>query len=309
MQLIRGVGQIQPFKQGCILTIGNFDGVHRGHQAVIASLLKLKAQHHLPIVVMVFEPQPMEYFLRDNAPPRLTRLQEKVLHLNQLPIDYLLILRFDQAFADTPPEHFIEHVLLEKLNIKHLIVGDDFHFGKARRGNFALLQEFAATHDYTVADTPSFLTDNHRVSSTLIRDALIAGDLTTAAAFLGRAYSVYGQVVHGEKRGRSIGFPTANIQLQRENTPINGVFAVTMTGIVDEELKGVANVGVRPTFEGGTTVLLEVHLFDFDQDIYGKVVEVHFLEKIRDEIKFQSLHELKGQIHADVINAKRILQS
>ena len=307
MQLIRGLKQLRAMPKGCVLTIGNFDGVHMGHRAVIQKLAHYKEKTGLPIVVMVFEPQPLEYFLRDNAPSRLTRLQEKVLHFSKLLVDALLIIRFDQAFADSDPERFVSEVLVKTLNVKHLVVGDDFHFGKARRGNFAMLKERGEKHGFTVEDTPSYLLQGHRVSSTLIRDALSNGDLRKAELLLGRQYSVYGQVVEGEQRGRSIGFPTANIQLLRDNTPIEGVFAVTMSGIADRPLPGVANVGTRPTFEGGSSVILEVHLLAFNQEIYGKEVEVHFIEKIRNELQFQSLHELQGQIHNDVIKAQKIL--
>jgi len=309
MRLIRGLEQLQPMKQGCVLTIGNFDGVHLGHRAVIQNLAQQGQAFGLPVVVMVFEPQPLEYFLRDNAPSRLTRLKEKVTHFQKLPIDDLLIVRFNQALADSDPKFFIDEILVNRLNVKFLVVGDDFHFGKARRGNFAMLKERGKIYGFHVQDTSSFEINEHRVSSTLIRDALDAGDLASAEKFLGRPYSVCGAVVHGDKRGRSIGFPTANIELQRENAPIQGVFAVTMTGIDDSVCTGVANVGTRPTFDGGSKAILEVHLFNFDQDIYGQEVEVHFKEKIRDEVRFQSLSELQQQIQKDVASAQQILAS
>lgn len=309
MRLIRGLEQLQPMKKGCVLTIGNFDGVHLGHHAVIHKLAQQGQAFGLPVVVMVFEPQPLEYFLRDNAPSRLTRLKEKVTHFQKLPIDDLLVVRFNQAFADSDPKHFIDKILVNRLNVKFLVVGDDFHFGKARRGNFAMLKERGRIYGFHVQDTDSFEIDEHRVSSTMIRDALNAGDLATAEKLLGRPYSVCGAVAHGDKRGRSIGFPTANIELQRENAPIRGVFAVTMTGIDDGVCAGVANVGIRPTFDGGSKAILEVHLFNFDQDIYGQEVEVHFKEKIRDEVRFQSLNELQQQIQKDVASAQQILAS
>ena len=289
------------------MTIGNFDGVHLGHRAVLQKLAEQGKKAGLPVMVMVFEPQPLEYFLRDNAPARLTRLQEKVNYLAKLPVDDLLIVRFDQAFADSDPEKFVKDVLIDVLNVKHLVIGDDFHFGKARRGNFAMLKEMGERYGFTVEDTIPFLSNGHRVSSSLIRDALGEGDLATAELFLGRSYSVCGRVVHGEKRGRSIGFPTANIQMFRNNSPINGVFAVTLTGVGNSEISGVANVGIRPTFEGAPMVLLETHLLNFNQDIYGREVEVYFREKIRNEMRFKSLEELKKQIEKDVAEAQRIL--
>ena len=308
MQLIRGIKKLQSFTSGCVLTIGNFDGVHKGHSVVINKLAEKGKLLGLPVVVMVFEPQPLEFFLKDNAPSRLTRLREKIIHFKHLPIDNLLIVHFNQRFADLDPKYFIQEILLQRLNVKILVVGDDFHFGRARRGNFALLQEAGKQYGFKVTDTASYSVKGHRVSSTLIRDALNNGDLATAESMLGRSYSVCGRVVHGEKLGRKIGFPTANIQMQRKNTPIQGVFAVTMTGIEEQPIYGVANVGTKPTVNGGEKVLLETHLFDFDQDIYGKYVEVHFKHKIRSEMRFQSVDDLKQQIQLDTAQAKTLMQ-
>jgi riboflavin kinase/FMN adenylyltransferase len=256
---------------------------------------------------MTFEPQPLEYFLGENAPSRLMRLREKVLGFCNLPVDDVLIVRFNQHFADCDAEQFIEEFLVNKLNVKHLVVGDDFHFGKSRRGNFAMLKDKGKLYDFDVEDTGSYQVDGLRVSSTLIRDTLVDGDLALAEKLLGCCYSVCGRVAHGDKRGRTIGYPTANIQMFRKNTPVNGVFAVTMTGIDGQEFSGVANVGTRPTFDGGSKVILEAHLFDFDKEIYGRYVEVHFKQKIRDELRFQTLDELKAQIEKDVTEAKMIL--
>jgi riboflavin kinase / FMN adenylyltransferase len=308
MRLIRGLKHLKSLHHnGCVLTIGNFDGVHLGHQTVIRKLAEQGVKLGLPVVVMVFEPQPLEFFLHHNAPSRLTRLREKIIHLVDLPVDELLIARFDQKFADIDPERFIKEILVDALNVKYLVIGDDFHFGKARRGNFAMLKEKGAQYGFQVADTLSFQVAEQRVSSTIIRDALVQGNLSKAAQLLGRPYSVCGRVIHGAKRGRAIGFPTANIQMQRKNTPIEGVFAVTMTGVHDMELAGVANVGTRPTIDSETNVLLEVHLFNFSTEIYGHYVEVHFKQKIRSEIRFHSVDGLKAQIKLDVAEAKNIL--
>ena len=308
MQLIRGIKKLQSYASGCVLTIGNFDGVHKGHSVVINKLAEKGKLLGLPVVVMVFEPQPLEFFLKDNAPSRLTRLREKIIHFKHLPVDNLLIVNFNQCFADQDPEYFIQEILMQRLNVKILVVGDDFHFGKARRGNFALLQEAGKQYGFKLTDTASYSVKGSRVSSTLIRDALNAGDLATAETMLGRNYSVCGRVVHGEKLGRKIGFPTANIQMQRKNTPIQGVFAVTMTGIGEQPIYGVANVGTKPTVDGEAKVLLETHLFNFDQDIYGKYVEVHFKHKIRSEMRFQSVDDLKRQIQLDTVQAKTLMQ-
>lgn len=306
MRLIRGLSHLKPFENGCVLTIGNFDGLHLGHRAVINKLAARGRDLGLPVVVMIFEPQPLEYFLGKNAPSRLMRLREKVMQFLTLPVDDLLILRFNQYLANWDAEQFVVDILIKKLNVRHLVVGDDFHFGKARRGNFAMLKEKGEAFGFQVEDTGSYQLDGLRVSSTLIRDALGAGDLDEAERLLGRCYSVCGRVAHGDQRGRTMGYPTANIRMFRKNTPVVGVYAVTMTGIDDREFEGVANVGTRPTFDGGSKVILETHLFDFDKEIYGRYVEVHFKRKIRDEICFRSLEELKAQIVKDVADTKKI---
>ena len=287
-----------------MLTIGNFDGVHLGHQAVIKKLADKGKALGLPVVVMLFEPQPLEYFMADNVPSRLTRLREKAIQLSKLPIDNVLVLKFNQYFANLEAEAFIKDILQTLLNVKYLVVGDDFHFGKARRGNFAMLKDYGQRFGFAVENTDSFQVSGHRVSSTLIRDALGDGDLDLAALLLGRPYSVCGRVAHGDKRGRTIGFPTANIQMFRKNTPIEGVYAVEMSGIDSQVFSGVANVGTRPTVDGGAKVILETHLFDFSQEIYGHYVEVHFRKKIRNEVRFKSLDELKAQIAKDVALVK-----
>ena len=306
MHLIRGLSHLEPFKNGCVLTIGNFDGLHLGHREVIKKLVERGETLDLPVVIMTFEPQPLEYFLGDNSPSRLMCLREKVIEFAKLPVDNLVIVRFNRYFANCDAEQFIDDILIDKLNVKHLVIGDDFHFGKARRGNFAMLKEKGRLYGFSVEDTGSYQLAGLRISSTLIRDALGDGDLAQAEKLLGRCYSVCGRVAHGDKRGRTIGYPTANIRMFRKNTPVNGVFAVTMTGIDGFEFEGVANVGTRPTVDGGSKVILETHLFDFDKEIYGRYVEVHFKQKIRDEFRFQSLKELKDQIEKDVAAATKI---
>ncbi len=306
MHLIRGLSHLEPFKNGCVLTIGNFDGLHSGHRAVIKNLAERGSALNLPTVIMIFEPQPLEYFLGDNAPSRLMRLREKVIEFVKLPVDNLLIVRFNRYLANCDAEQFIDEILIKKLNVRHLVIGDDFHFGKARRGNFAMLKEKGKAYGFNVEDTGSYQFEGLRVSSTLIKDALGAGDLAQAERLLGHSYSVCGRVAHGDKRGRTIGYPTANIIMFRKNTPVSGVFAITMTGIDDLEFEGIANVGTRPTVAGSSKVILEAHLFDFDKEIYGRYVEVHFKQKIRDEMCFQSLEQLKAQIEKDVAKTKEI---
>ena len=306
MRLIRGLSYLEPFLNGCVLTIGNFDGLHSGHRTVIKKLAERGKSLNLPVVVMIFEPQPLEYFLGDNSPSRLMRLREKVIQFAKLPVNHLVIMRFNRQFANYEAEQFIQEVLIEKLNVKHLVIGDDFHFGKGRRGNFAMLKEKGKQFGFNVEDTGSFELSGLRISSTVIRDALAEGNLEKAEKLLGRCFAICGRVVHGDKRGRTIGYPTANLKLFRKNTPINGVFAVTMTGIDDQEVEGIANVGTRPTVDGTSKVILETHLFDFDQEIYGRYVEIHFKKKIRDEMCFQSLEGLKNQIADDIIKTKKI---
>ncbi|WP_150051335.1 bifunctional riboflavin kinase/FAD synthetase [Methylomonas rhizoryzae] len=304
MRLIRGINRLEALQHGCVLTIGNFDGLHLGHHRVIARLAAHGQHLGLPTVAMIFEPQPLEFFLGDHAPSRLTRLREKALHFAKLPIDYLLVLPFCSTLADIDAERFVQHILIDRLNIRHLVVGDDFHFGKARRGNFALLKHIGEQAGFSVEATDSFELDGLRVSSTLIRDALGEGDLATAKLLLGRDYSVCGRIAHGDKRGRELGFPTANLKMFRKNTPLVGVFAVTMSGLDGKALHGVANLGTRPTVDGVSKPVLETHLFDFDRDIYGRYVEVHFKMKLRDETRFSSLPALKQQIDIDIAQAR-----
>lgn len=306
MRLIRGIPNPPVFRDGCVLTIGNFDGVHLGHQAVVQKLAERGQQLNLPVVVMIFEPQPLEFFLGAAAPPRLTRLREKAIELKKLPVDDLVIVRFNKELADCEPKTFIDRFLVKGLNVKHLVIGDDFRFGKSRQGDFGLLKKQGEILGFGVEDTGSLLVKGLRVSSTLIRNALAEDDLGLAKKLLAHDYAVSGRIVHGDKRGRTMGYPTANIMLFRKNVPINGVFAVTMTGINDIEIEGVANLGIRPTVEGGSKVILEVHLFGFDQDIYGHYVTVHFKNKIRAERRFQSVDELKAQIVNDAVEAKAV---
>lgn len=289
---------------GCVATIGNFDGVHLGHRAVIERLVAEGRRLRLPVCVVLFEPQPREFFDPVGAPPRLMRLREKVDRLSELPVDYTLILRFNRVLAALAPEAFIQEILIQALNIGFLVVGDDFRFGQRRAGDFHLLQSYGARAGFAVADTPSVVIDGERVSSTLIREALLAGDLERAARLLGKPYEICGRIIHGRKRGRVLGFPTANLLMQRKNTPVQGVFAVTMRGLGEKPLPGVANVGSRPTVTGNETMLLETHLLDFSGDLYGKRVEVEFHQKIRDERRFGGISELRAQIEQDIQAAR-----
>ena len=308
MELIRGHHNLRPRHRGCVATIGNFDGVHLGHQMVLGQVAIKAAELGLPSQVITFEPLPLEYFAGKNAPARLTRFREKVQALQRFSVDRLLCLRFNRALAMLSAERFITQILVQGLGIRYLVVGDDFRFGKERRGDFAMLQEAGRTHGYTTVNIPTFEIDGQRVSSTRVRQALEAGRMADAEKLLGRPYRMSGRVAHGEHRGRILGFPTANIRLEHEVCPVQGVFAVEVYGLETEPLPGVANVGYRPTVDGVEN-RLEVHLLDFGQDIYGRHVHVDFVHKMRDEVRFQSLDQLKGQIKADVDSALRYFRS
>lgn len=303
MELVRGLHNLRPEHRGCAATIGSFDGIHLGHQAVLAELVAQGSKRRLPATLITFEPQPREYFMPEEAPPRLTRFREKLEELQRCGIDRVICLRFNAYLASLTADEFIRRIMLDGLAVKYLVVGDDFRFGKGRTGDYALLQQAGKAHGFPVVTMPTFNVDHHRVSSTRIRVALNEGDLNSAEALLGRPYWMSGRIAHGDKRGRTIGFPTANIFLHRNAVPVEGVFAVEMCGIDDRPLPGVANVGTRPTVDG-SRAQLEVHLFDFDRDIYGRHVRVSFLKKLRPERKFESFELLKRQIELDAEQAR-----
>lgn len=303
MELIRGIHNIKPWHRGCVLTIGNFDGVHLGHQSVLRRLTEQAQRLGVPSCVMVFEPQPRELFTGNQAPPRLTRLREKYQQLARLGIDRLLCVRFNADFAAHSPEHFIRGLLVDKLGVRFLVVGDDFRFGQNRGGDFGQLTRAGRAFDFEVVSTQSWCMNRQRVSSTLIRKALGQDQLEAAAQMLGRRFSVCGRVAHGAKLGRTIGFPTANVALKRQVIPVSGVYAVDFW-LNGQCYPGVANIGNKPTVNGSQS-LLEVHLFDFSGDLYGKQVEVELRHKLRNEQKFASFALLKEQIQRDAAAARQ----
>jgi len=303
MELIRGIHNIQPQHNGCVLTIGNFDGVHLGHQEVLNQVAAKAKALGLPSVVMTFEPQPMELFGKENSPARLTRLRDKFVQLSKLSIDRLLCVNFNHQFASIEAEAFIRDLLVGQLGVKFLVIGDDFCFGRERRGDFAMLQRAGQELGFEVVSTHSFCLDSFRVSSTAIREALAHDDLAAATLMLGRYYSIAGRVSHGRKLGRTIGFPTANIPLKRCVSPVSGVYVVEVSGLPNSPVGGVANIGQRPTVNG-VRQQLEVHLFDFEGDLYGKQLEVTLLHKLRNERKFESFDALKQQIESDAEAAR-----
>lgn len=308
MQLIRGLGNLPQNLHACALTIGNFDGVHLGHQAILRHLRAKADELHLPMVVMLFEPQPREYFCAENAPARLMRLRDKLRYLKQAGVDMVIVAKFDRTFANLPAQQFIEDWLVRKLNVKFLSIGDDFKFGVKRQGNFALLQQAGEQFGFTVEDSRSFCLDELRISSTAIREALANDDLTLAEKLLGRPYRILGRVIHGNQLGRTIGFPTANIRLHRQVNPAKGVYAVKVRLKSGAFFNGVANIGTRPTING-VNQLLEAHLFDFQGDLYGQWLDVELCHKIRNEMKFPSFDDLKAQIAQDVETAKNVFKT
>ncbi|NOH98938.1 bifunctional riboflavin kinase/FAD synthetase [Vibrio sp. 99-70-13A1] len=306
MELIRGIHNIKAQHNGCVLTIGNFDGVHLGHQEVLQQVSRQADLLALPSVVMTFEPQPMEFFARDKAPARLTRLRDKFVQLSKLDINRLLCVNFNQYFSSLSAEAFIKELLVDKLGVKFLVVGDDFCFGKGRTGNFAMLKQAGEKYGFEVVSTQSYCLDKRRVSSTEIRNALAADDFANSATMLGRDYSISGRVSHGRKLGRTIGFPTANIPLKRCVSPVSGVYVVKVLDLDGVTVGGVANIGQRPTVDG-IRQQLEVHFFDFKANLYGKQLEVVLLHKLRNEKKFESFDALKNQIELDAEAARVLL--
>lgn len=304
-EFIRGLHNLRPEHKGCVATIGSFDGVHLGHQVILQQLIQVARTQGLPAVVIVFEPQPHEFFAGDKAPARLMRMREKLDALWAAGIDKVLCLNFNETLRNLSAEQFIDRVLVQGLAIKHLVVGDDFRFGCDRKGDFALLQTKGAEYGFAVTDTHTLEVDGERVSSTRIRHLLEAGDFVQAEKLLGKPYGIYGRVVYGKQLGRQLGVPTANVNLRRYRSPLHGVFAVTAIFTDGAQVQGVANIGVRPTVNGLKKPLLEVHLFNFSRTIYGEVIDVVFHHKVREEKKFASLDELKVQLQTDISQARK----
>jgi riboflavin kinase/FMN adenylyltransferase len=290
------------------LTIGNFDGVHLGHQAMLSRLRDTARAEGLPACAMTFEPHPREFFAPDQAPARLTSLREKLELLAGEGVERAHLLRFDFSLAQVTAEDFVERILVRGLGVRRLLVGDDFRFGARRAGDFALLKARSAMHGFTVEAMSSVTLEGERVSSTAVRKALDSGDLARAARFLGRPYSISGAVVHGDGVGRQLGFPTANVRIRHNRPPLTGIFAVEVSGAADTPLRGVASLGVRPTVKQQGQPVLEVYLLDFSGDLYGRHVRVDFLHKFRDEEKFADLATLTRQIANDVAHAREYFE-
>jgi riboflavin kinase/FMN adenylyltransferase len=283
------------------LTIGNFDGVHRGHQAMLSRLIEAADDLALPSAVLTFDPHPREFFAPGSPPPRVSSLRSKLESFADLGVARTIVARFDSRLAALSPEAFIADVLVRRLGVRWVLVGEDFRFGKGRAGDIATLRAAAATFSVEAMRTVSV--ENERASSTAVRRALASGNLAHAAAMLGRPFAISGRVAHGAKLGRTLGFPTANIRLRRM-PPVSGIFAVRVHGVGETPLPGVASVGVRPTITASGEPLLEVFIFEFDQPIYGRRVTVEFLHKLRDEERLPDLDALARRIRADVEEAR-----
>ncbi|MFN2332573.1 MAG: bifunctional riboflavin kinase/FAD synthetase, partial [Halomonas sp.] len=303
MQVIRGLHNLRDEHRGCVATIGNFDGVHRGHQAILDQCREQAAKLQLPVTVVVFEPQPREFFAGDQAPPRLALLRDKVRLLDEAGVERVLCLPFNDALRSLTAEAFVDKVLIDGLGVRHLVVGDDFRFGCDRRGDFHLLTEIGEQRGFGVEHTRTFTIDDDRVSSTRIRTLLASGNFDAAARLLGRPYQLGGRVVADQKLARTIGVPTANLPQPVRSLALHGVYAVVSELPDGRRLPGVANIGWRPTV-GSTRPVLEVHLFDFDGDLYGQTVETELVAFLRGEMAFDGLDALKVQIEADAAAAR-----
>jgi riboflavin kinase/FMN adenylyltransferase len=318
MQVFRGFHHVA-LAPACALTIGNFDGVHRGHQAMLA-LLRSEAHHRgLPATVLTFEPHPRDYFAQlagkpEMAPTRIATLRDKLYELERCGVDQVVILPFDKALASLGPDDFIDHVLVQGLRAKYVLVGDDFRFGARRAGDYAYLDAAGNERGFDVARMMSYEVHGTRVSSSVVREAMSAGDMAQVADLLGRPYTVSGHVIHGAKLGRSLDCRTLNVRFGHQKPATTGIYAVRTHGLAAYPLEGVASLGVRPTVEDAGRVLLEVHCFDWPAELgteggYGKIVRVELLHKLRDEARFDGLEALQLAIHKDIADAKSFFQA
>lgn len=307
MQVFRGIpraGQRVP----CALTIGNFDGVHRGHQAMLARVVAAARARGIAATVMTFEPHPRELFTPDRAPMRISSLRDKLDALAAQGIDRVIVQHFNRTFASLTAGAFVD-LLIDGCQARWLLVGDDFRFGARRAGDIALLQRYAAQGAFTLEQMPTVVEGGERISSSAVRAALAAGDLRRAEHLLGRPYRISGRVLHGRKLGREIGFPTLNLRIAHRHPAVQGVFVVRVHGLEPRPLPGVASIGLRPTVEDSDRWMLEVHLFDFAEQVYGRLVSVEFLQKLRDEMRYSTLDELAAAIASDARRAREVLSA
>ena len=293
-------------ESGSVVTIGAFDGLHLGHQRLLRHMFSEATALGLPAVVMSFEPMPKEYFSAASPPARLMRFREKFDALKSAGVDIFFCPRFGEGMKNIAADTFIRHLLVHTLNMRHLVIGDDFQFARNRAGGIGHLQRAARALGFTVEQVPSVIVGEERVSSTAIREALWHGDMARANRLLGRPYRMSGKVIGGQKLGHKLGYPTANVNLQRRQSAVMGIFAVRVHGLGDSPLDAVASVGTRPTFDG-VKPLLEVHIFDFDRDIYGRYIHVDFIARLRDELRFENVDALIEQMDKDSAEARAIL--
>jgi riboflavin kinase / FMN adenylyltransferase len=306
MDFVRGLHNLRPRHRGCVLTIGAFDGIHRGHQEMIRTVRERAREHSLPSVVLSFEPTPREYFAKGSPPPRLTRFRERFEALAAYGVDRFVCVRFDERMRQMSREQFVDGVLVEALGIKHIVVGSDFRFARDNKGSVDTLQAAGSAKAFGVSVVPPFEIDGERVSSSLVREVLETGDVQRAAKYLGRPYRITGKVIAGEKLGRKLGYPTANLRLHRRATPVGGIFAVRASGPGLKNAPAVASLGTRPAVNG-KELLLEVHVFDYSGDLYRRYLHVDFVERLRDELWFPSMDALVEQMHKDAAQARAIL--
>lgn len=306
MELVRDLHNISKAARGCVLTVGNYDGVHLGHQRIIDTVKRRASELGFPATVLVFEPSSKEFIDPDGAPPRLTRWREKFVALEALGVDRLVTLRFDECMRVMSPRVFVDQLLVAALGARHVVVGDDFRYGSRALGTIETLRAAGREHGFGVEQVPAFVVDGVRVSSTAVRERLERADYAGAARLLGRRYRMVGRVARGAELGRTLGFPTANLRLMRRKSPLWGVLAVRVHGIEPVPMKGVASLGTRPTVNGSEP-LLEVHVFDFDGDLYGRLIEVEFIAKLREEVKFDSLDLMVAQMKVDAAQARETL--
>jgi riboflavin kinase/FMN adenylyltransferase len=307
MELIRGLVNLHERQHGCVVTIGTYDGIHLGHQALLRRLKEHGAQLGAPTVVLTFEPTPREYLAPEAPPARLTSLRERWRILEGMNLDGLLLLRFGECLRNLSGEAFAG-LLAKDLHARTVVVGHDFRFGRNGEATAPVLADVGGRLGFAVDVVPPVMIDGERVSSSGVRDALWRGDFASAGRWLGRPYTMRGPVIHGNRLGRELGFPTANLRIERRRTPLHGIFAVRVHGIAATPLRGVASLGTRPAV-GGVRTLLEVHLFDFSSDLYGREIEVEFVAKLRDEENYPTLDALVEQIHRDAAEARRILST
>lgn len=303
MEFIRGERNIAANHHGCVASVGNYDGLHPGHQKVINSLVDRGRDLNLPVTIVSFEPHPLEFFVPDAAPARLMTVREKFEAMQELNVDRFCCLRFNHRLANTEPENFVEELLIAKLGVRYLVVGDDFRFGRNRRGNFEMLRSICRRHDVEVSKTETLEFGGERVSSSRIRECLAAGDIGLANRLLGRDFSMSGRIVRGDGNAKNWGFATANIRIEVPKPAVSGIFVVEADLPGKDSLPGVASLGIRPTI-GGTVQVLEVHLLNFDQEIYGQRIRVRFRKKLRDEVKFSSIEKMCEQIQQDIVRTR-----